>query len=222
MSEEQESQPRVPFRIAIVDDDDQWSNSVCISLRKYVPPGWEVVSKLPLEDLNDYIAWVEGQRIAAVLIDLKLSDRLPKIRYSGHELVHWLIENLPRLPRFYLTAHDRDQQVKDDFGDVDSTFEKANFKKHNKQSFSRVLRAARNYQSDHYERIGRIAEIARKAALGIATDGEIQEARAISNSREPSAIPAMQTRAKILDDAEGLLAKCNDLLLQIAQRSGNS
>lgn len=208
----------VPFHVAIVDDDDGWTQSICIPLRRQVPPGWQVVGRLPFDDMAEYLPWVSNNHVAAVLIDLQLSDKMPQIRYTGHDLVAWFAAKLPRLPRFYLTAHNLEQVVKDDEGEVDSIFDKVNFRRNHKRAFDRVVRAAINYQREHYERLGRIAEIAKKAALGTATEDELREVRALSTTRDISTIPAMQTRAAILNDAEALLAKCNDLLKNIESK----
>lgn len=68
----------------------------------------EVVSIKPLPNINDLIEAIISERPDAVVVDFRLSEEAPEIRYDGGDVVIKFLEERPEFPVFILTTYESD------------------------------------------------------------------------------------------------------------------
>jgi len=164
--------------IAIVDDRVDFRTTlkrkIELSLKKLNQHIWTVIDIDPFVDMNDYLAWIQGNDIAILILDEKLQEVASgsKVNYSGSLLIEKIRETLKEFPVFAITSYPNEPDLQNKFPLFDEILERDTFYNKSDEYVSRFLRAGQRFLTTHFTQLKQISDLSQKTALGTATQEE--------------------------------------------------
>lgn len=90
------------FKIIFIDEVEAEINR----FQRYAHKEFDVVGKIPLENIDEMVAYILSKNIDAVIADYQLSEYKSAITYTGVELVEKIMQKRANFPCFVMTSYE--------------------------------------------------------------------------------------------------------------------
>lgn len=206
--------------IGIVDDDNDKRGTLLKSLKKAVQDdSIEFIDIFPLASPDDYLAWISGNNINAIVMDWRLNEQSNggnPVNYQGDALVKTIRAHLPYFPIFVLTAYAKDEDVDSHTADVELIEDRTEFGKDKGKLVKRLIRAASRFSKARERQLSRVSDLAKLCAIGKATAKDRAELRDLQNELNLAVLSeSTLTQSSALEGAQALVDKSDKLIAKI-------
>lgn len=206
------------FKIGVVDDREEqretFSNAVKIQLR-YLNEDIEVLDIFPFYHKEEYITWIQENNISVLILDEKLHETTKNgqaVKYDGHELGIYLNRHLKNFPLFVVTSYDGVIELEKNLKEFFLILARTEFHDNAKQYTNLFLNSGRKFYKDFHLELSELTRIAKKIAVGQASDEEINEVKVIQEKLQiPSTVYLLNDRSTSIGELSIHLDKLNSL-----------
>jgi hypothetical protein len=167
--------------IALIDDRDGDRETAADRMRLQLEGSdWTIIDSGPLKEISEYPAWIAENDIATIVLDQRLQET-GEVQYEGADLAEYLRQLYPELPIYILTTYSGDDAVQG-MGDVEDVINRHDFARHPGAFLERIVRAGTKFVEKKRDELARLAELARRAAMGEVEDADIEQMMALQES----------------------------------------
>lgn len=227
-------------RIYVIDDRDEGrivADNIDLELGN-MSDKWSAEHKQPLENLHDYLSWLNEEDVAVLVVDERLKE-VPlqgsnkTVDYLGHELVDFLRNHRPDFPIFIVAGDVMVEDVKMRFRDVEGIVGRKEFNKSAEKDekgekieesgaekyVPRMVRAGQRYLRTFETELSFLSEISSKLAQGEKVlEDDMRRAKAIQQKLVISAgISDISTKREWIDQMESLAQELEEFKNEIEQ-----
>lgn len=172
--------------IAIVDDREEMRGTVAklIALElAELKVEWQVVESAPLANINDYVAWLEGNDVCVLVLDENLSEEHANggtaVDYAGHAVASMLRKQKPDLPQFIVTSVNGNEDLDASGADLEDIIARTDFNNNSRKYVQRMVRAGQSFVQRYESDLAELTRIAEAVVADSASPQDLTAANAI-------------------------------------------
>ncbi len=210
--------------IGVIDDRSDVRQTISRRISRYLRQHatWTCEDSAPLERLDYYPSWLTEHEIVVLVLDERLREQVEEgaqpVTYDGHDVVDFIRARLPTFPIFVVTGWDDDEALSERFGAVEDVVNREGFARGAKGYTDRFVRAGTRFWEENQKELEELGRIARKVALGDASEEDLKEARSLQQKMELAfVVDELYDRASWLDQMEASLAELETIRQRLSE-----
>jgi hypothetical protein len=208
----------------IIDDRDQQRGTLASSFSLAIQAldkeeQWSVLDTRPFVKVEDYVSWINLNKISILIIDEKLYEDISngeKVNYKGSDLVDFLRTSFKGMPIYAISSFSDDEELQSKFSSFDDIINRDQYDKNSEEYIQRFLRAGEGFLDGHLKELSELTILSQKIASNNFTDKDVEKANAIQKDLEiPFTIQEAKSRRDWLKSYESEINTMAELQEQI-------